>query len=277
LADHHQHAEAPGDEDRQQVAWFGEVQRADLPRAGRDQFTVLGEVTGEEQGQRQLGELAGLEVDRPEADPDARAAHRGAQARDHRQHEQARAEEEERPLVARQVAGALDEEQHGDEQADGDERPRGLQAGATVRQSHDHHVTEAMEDRGDRQHRRIGAAGEHAHGDVGHEQQPEQDPEERDDARRDLGVAAERGQHVGRAGDDPGHHDEAELGRSPLGGVPGRRHGCTFAQSRAEHRSAAGPTALPSTPVQAAGQGSQRSASAPAEVITGRMGSAGPR
>ena len=51
--------------------WNGPI----LPARAGDQLTVLGEVAGEEDGQRQLGELARLEVG-PEADPDAGAAER---------------------------------------------------------------------------------------------------------------------------------------------------------------------------------------------------------
>ena len=95
--------------DRQEVARLGEVQRADLPRAGGDQLAALGEVAGEEQGERDLGELARLEVDRPDAHPDARAAEAAPDAGHERQQQQAGADEEERPLVAREVRRALDD------------------------------------------------------------------------------------------------------------------------------------------------------------------------
>ena len=41
----------------------------DLPGAGGQQLAPLGEVGGEEEGERDLGELAGLEVDRADAHP----------------------------------------------------------------------------------------------------------------------------------------------------------------------------------------------------------------
>jgi hypothetical protein len=48
LADHHHDGEAPGDEDRGDVARLGEVERPDPPRACGDQLAPLGEVAGEE-------------------------------------------------------------------------------------------------------------------------------------------------------------------------------------------------------------------------------------
>ena len=106
---------------------LGDAQRADAPGAGRDQLAVVGQVAGEEQRQRDLGELARLEVDRADAHPDARAADAGADAGHERQHQQTGADEQERPLVAGEVGRALHDQQREHEGDDGDERPRGLQ------------------------------------------------------------------------------------------------------------------------------------------------------
>ncbi len=51
------------------MARFGKVERPDLPRAHGEQLAPLDEVRGEEDGQRDLGELAGLEVDRTDLHP----------------------------------------------------------------------------------------------------------------------------------------------------------------------------------------------------------------
>ena len=133
LGDHHDHGEAPGERDRQQVAQLGEVERPDPPASGGDQLAVIGEVAGEEQRQGDLGELTGLEVDRSEADPDPRPALGVADAGHERQQQQRRADGEEAPLVAGQIAGALDDDQRGDVGDDGHERPRRLQSGRRVR------------------------------------------------------------------------------------------------------------------------------------------------
>jgi hypothetical protein len=54
------------------------------------QLPLLHEVRGEEDGEHDLGELAGLEADRAEAHPDAGAVDRAADAGDERQQQQPR-------------------------------------------------------------------------------------------------------------------------------------------------------------------------------------------
>ena len=223
LADHHDDGEAPGQQDRQQVARLGQAQRTDAPRALGDQLAVLGQVAGEEDGQQQLGELAGLEVDRPEADPDLRPADPEAEPGHERQQQQDDADEQEAPAVAGEVGRPLDDDERGDEPGDGDDAPRRLQAGQAVVEAGDHHVADAVEQGGERQQRAVGAGRQPAHGEVGEHEQPEQEGEERDDAGRDHGELAERGQRVGAGRDEPGHHDERQLGRAP--GAGDRRGG----------------------------------------------------
>ena len=147
----------------------------------------------------ELGELAGLEVDRSEAHPDLGAADRVAEAGHQRQEEQHRAAGEQGPLVTRQVGGPLDEQQRGDERPDRDEAPRRLQAGEALVEAGDHHVADAVQEDDERQQRAVGAAGEQTDGDVGGCDEPEDDREERDDPGRDDRVGAERGDHVGGA------------------------------------------------------------------------------
>ena len=112
LADHHDDGEAPGE---QRSAAGGVARAGGTARPSTCRLAIssrlLGEVAGEEDRQRQLGELAGLEVDRAEADPDAGAADAGADAGHERQHQQADAGEQERPPVAGEVGGALDDDE----------------------------------------------------------------------------------------------------------------------------------------------------------------------
>ena len=91
----------------------------------------------------------------------------------------------------------------------GDQAPRGLQAGEALVEPGDHHVADAVQERDEREQRAVGAAGEQPHGDVGGADESEDDREERDDPGRDHGVGAERGDHVGDAGDHPGHAPRA--------------------------------------------------------------------
>ena len=91
-----------------------------------------------------------------------------ADAGDERQQQQAGADDEERPLVAAQVVDPAHDDQGGDVGADADQRPRGLQAGEPFGvEAGDHHVAEAVEQRGEREQHAVGAAGEAAGGDVG--------------------------------------------------------------------------------------------------------------
>ena len=89
-----------------------------------------------------------------------------------RQQQQHDADEQEAPAVAGEVGRPLDDEQRGDEHGDGDDAPRRLQPGEAVVEAGDHHVAEAVEERGERQQRRVGAGGEPAHGEVGEQSSP---------------------------------------------------------------------------------------------------------
>ena len=153
------------------MARLGQVERADLPRVGGDELAAFGEVAGEEEREGELGELAGLEVDRADAHPDAGAAEGAADAGDERQQQQHGAEGEEGPLVAGQVGRALDDDEGGDVGADGDEAPRGLQAGEAVVEPGDHHVADAVQQRGEGEQGGFGAAGQQTGGEVGQQQQ----------------------------------------------------------------------------------------------------------
>ena len=81
-----------------------------------------------------------------------------------RQQQQHDADEQERVAVARQVAAAADDEQGGDVRADAERRPRRLQAGEAVGvaaglvEPGDEDVADAVEQRGEREQERVGAA-----------------------------------------------------------------------------------------------------------------------
>ena len=102
-----------------------------------------------------------------------------------------------------------------------DDAPRRLQPGEPVVEAGDHHVADAVEQRGERAaacRRRRGRAGgrrcgRQRAGRAGWRRR-------RHDPRRDLGVRAQRGERVGGAGDQRGHHHQGELGVAPL---PGER------------------------------------------------------
>ena len=126
------------------------------------------------------------------------------------------ADEEQQPAVAGEVGGPLDEQQRGDERADGDEAPGRLEAGEPIVEAGDHHESDAVQQGGEREHHAVGTAGDQTNHDVGTHQQAEQDPDEEDDPGRDLGVRSERGDRVGRPGDQRRHDQQREFGRPPL-------------------------------------------------------------
>ncbi len=192
LADHDDHREAPGEQDRRDVARLGQAERADVPGAGGDQLASFGEVSGEEHGEGELGELTRLEVDRADAHPDAGTADRVAEPRHQGEEQHDRPDEEERPLVTGEVGGALDDEQCGHEGADGDETPECLERGEFVVESGDHDVADAVEQHGEGEQRAVGPAGEDPHGDVRDADECEDGDEEWADTCRDRRVGAER-------------------------------------------------------------------------------------
>ncbi len=207
------------------MAQFGEVEGPDSPSSGGDQLAVIGEVSGEEQRQRDLGEFAGLEVDRTEADPDPRPAFGVADARHERQQQQRRADRQEAPLVAGQVARSLDDHQRDHVGDDCHERPRRLQPRGAFTEPGDHDVPDAVQQRSERQDRAVGTLGQHSVREVSDHEQSEDCDRERYEDRWDHRVLPERRQRVRHAGDGRGHHDQSELRTTPSCGDRCRAHG----------------------------------------------------
>ena len=112
-------------------------------------------------------------------------------------------------------------QQGGDVGDDADERPGRLQPGEVRVDAGDEHVADAVEQRGDRQQDAVGAGCEAAGGEVGGEQQAEDDGEERHQVGRQRGGAPEGDERVGADRDERGHEHEPELGRATGGGDHG--------------------------------------------------------
>ena len=123
LEDQDAEAGDPGDEDRPEVAGARQVD-ADDAAAGQRQHVALGhQVAGEEDDQQDLGELAGLEREAGEPDPDPRAVDGGADQRQQRQQQQHEAGEHGGVGEALQDAVVAHQDQHDDEQDDADGGP----------------------------------------------------------------------------------------------------------------------------------------------------------
>ena len=164
-------------------------------------------------------------------DPEAGAVDVLADVGDEGQQQQADAEEGEGVAVALEVAGPADEQQGGDEGGDRRGGPDRLQPGLGGRKAGDEHVADAVEQAGRRQQDGVGVGGQPAHGQMGDEQQGEDDAEEGSDVGGQVAGLAEAGQGVEAAGEQDGQHDQPELGPAASRGA-GRRAGRPGAEER---------------------------------------------
>ena len=73
LEDQDAEAHQPHQQDRAEVAPAGQVDEQHPPAGERERVAVRDEIAGEGDDQQQLGDLARLEAERPDADPDPRA------------------------------------------------------------------------------------------------------------------------------------------------------------------------------------------------------------
>ena len=124
LEDEDEQREHPRDEDRAEVAAAREGEAEDPLAGEREHVAGLHEVAGEEDREGDLGELARLEVERPEADPDLRAVDRPA---DDRARAAAAAGRSRRPSTRRcsgAAAGGRAARDDGDGERDGERRSR---------------------------------------------------------------------------------------------------------------------------------------------------------
>ena len=88
LEDEDAEADQPHREDRAEVAAARQVDEQDPAAGERERVAVQHEVAGERDHEQHLGDLAGLEAERAEADPDPGAVDGGAEPGDHRQQQQ---------------------------------------------------------------------------------------------------------------------------------------------------------------------------------------------
>ena len=83
LADEDEQAGAPGEQDRSEVAGARQVEPGDPPPGQPQQVAVAHEITGEEHLEHDLRDLAGLEREAAEPDPDPRAVDDAVAGREH--------------------------------------------------------------------------------------------------------------------------------------------------------------------------------------------------
>ena len=218
LADHHDERRRPREQHRAEVLGIRERNRSDASAADGEELALLHEVGREEEGEEDLGELAGLEVDRSDAHPDAGAEVLPADAGHEREQQKGEAEEPDGPAVALEVADPANQHERDDERGDADCHPSRLQLGQVLRlrpgrvEADDEHVAEPVQQPGDRQKRAVGVRREPPDGDVRGELEPQHHGQEGADVGRNGGVLGQGGQDVGADGDERSKDDESELG-----------------------------------------------------------------
>ena len=183
-------------------------------RRHRQQLAFLHEVGGEEDAQRQLGQLDGLAVDGTDPDPQTGPVVVLPQVRDEGGEHQRHGGEQQQVAVAVEVAGPAHQRQGQDVGAHPRRRPPRLGLRPVLGDAGQHHVAQPVQQGGDGQEDRAGVGGVDPVGDVRGQAEPEHDAQERPQVGRDLRGRAHRGEDVG------GHHDEGSEDEQPQLGPP---------------------------------------------------------
>ena len=228
LQDEDRDADQPHDHDRAEVAGARQAHAQELAAADRQVVAVRHEVSGEEDRQRDLHELTGLDGDGTQVDPDSRAEGLLAQAGNHRQEQEEQRQRAEGVGVAAQHAVVAQHDQDDGRDNDRDaheerlaEAHRGL-VPACVRQVEavDHRQPQARQRDGDRQDHRVRVGGQEVHADLGDDRDRDEHADLREKVRGNLTRVVQRGQHV--AGDADGQ-SQAHEGQLQESARPGGR------------------------------------------------------
>ncbi len=227
LEDQDEHADRPHAQDRAEVATARQVDE-EHPAPGQGQrVAVQHEVAGEGDDQQHLGDLAGLEAERADGDPDLGAVDRVADDREHRQqqqHDRGQAggvgQALEQAVVAQQPEGG-DEEHHAQRHPDELLAREGVVVdalgGVVEVEAVDDRQAEAVERGDEGQQHRVGVRREDADRDVGDDDQRGQPPAVADDVGRDRALHR-RGRPRRRRRCRP--RGRAGAGRAPRPGAP---------------------------------------------------------
>ena len=115
LLEHHDdHGDAPHEQKRQQRSDVGQMERAHAHGEHGQQLAVLGQIACHEQHDDDLGDLAGLEGEAADVQPDAAAVNLLAKAGDHRREQQKDAHEHEGVFEVRDLIQVAEQRQHHD-------------------------------------------------------------------------------------------------------------------------------------------------------------------
>ena len=131
-------------------------QRPHLPREHREHLAVGGQVGGDEEHDENLRQLAGLEAEAAEAQPQLAAAGFVADDRQHGGEQQQDAHDHERVLVIGELVQVAHDGERGDHGRDADEQPQQLVHGQIGHDAGDEGDADARQRERDRQDGRVG-------------------------------------------------------------------------------------------------------------------------
>ena len=205
--DDDEQAYAPDCEQRQQQAQARDLEAQDLAVGDGEQLAVLGQIACQEQDDKDLGELAGLNGKAGDANPQLRARDRGADKDG--QHEQNDADDAKGVLVAHDHVEVFHQRKRAYHQGNRDKQNDELGDGKRGRQARHKRDTDARKHKDDGQDGRVGAGCQDAHGDVCRGKRGKEADRHGERLKRDGGA---RGEHVHRIQQDDGERrgDEQE-------------------------------------------------------------------
>ena len=188
-------------------------QRAEVLEAALgEHLALLSQVAREEEDQEDLRELAGLELERPDVDPELHAVDSLAEPRNGREQEEEDRRDSEQVAVRLEHAVVVAQrDQRRREDADADQDPERLAPAVVGVEPVVDAKAERREHRGERKQRTVGVRRRPPHDDVRRQIEAEEDGSVADRARRDLGLAGDRDARERGSGDHAGDEDAAEL------------------------------------------------------------------
>ncbi len=205
----HRHRRAPDEQQRAEVLERRQRDAGDPPPARDQQLARVAQVAGQEDDDRDLGELGGLEGQRAELHAEVGAVDALADPGHAREQQEQDPGHRDRVAVALEDAVVAQQDDRRREQDQPEHEPLRLLAGERLVDPVDHHQPEAGEHREQREQVRVGVGQREAQHDVGDEAQPQEHGAE---GQRDVGedvVALD--EHRGEAAGDEqrrGHERE---------------------------------------------------------------------
>ena len=189
--DDHQR-DRPHDQHRNERAGVGYADRADAVGEHREHLAVLGQVGRQEDDDADLGDLAGLEGESCDGQPDAAAVDLVADDREQRREQQDQADEHDAVFVLGEALKVLHEGEHDHHEHHAEQKPADLFHRQFRGKARDEGDADARQGEGDREDRGVGPWRKFADGEVGHDERGEHAQRDREVIEGDLLSLVER-------------------------------------------------------------------------------------